>query len=154
MPRNFLAYGNIYPSRILVIDVTDSPQGSGGFKVIQATAALAATTVPIGVSHESTNYPPINDAAITVTGFAAVAGQSVRVYTAGEDCLVKLAANCVAGDLLKAAGSAEADNGKATPTVTNSAATQYYVGQAEQSGSTGELVRITVAPGAISVQGA
>lgn len=150
-PQNFVANGNIFPATFVKIDPTDSPQGSGGFKCVAAGAAAA----PIGIAQAGSNYPPVNDPALTVGDatygpYAAVAGQSIRVYGEGEVCLVRLAAACVPGDYLKpvdaVSGPPAYPVGSATPVVAtgSTGARQPYGARAIQGGSAGELVQCVV----------
>jgi hypothetical protein len=132
---NLQANGNISPCRFVCIDP------SSDHKAIQCDASA----VPVGVAQEGTNYAPITDADhITVSSYAAVDGEPVRIFPQGENCLLEIGDTVTRGELLKP----DAD-GKGVPIVTNGDTTtpQFYGAHAEQSGSAGEKIRVHVVPG-------
>lgn len=135
-PPNLMAAGNIYPSRFLKMSST-------AFKCEQA----AANGVVIGVSQEGTNYPPINDTLITIAGYAAIAGQNIRIFGEGDECLLELGDTVTAGQLLKSDA-----NGKGVPILTNAGAStpQYYGARALQGGASGEKIRVQVTIGTLT----
>lgn len=84
----WVANGNITPSRFVKVDT--SAEG----RVIQCTAT---TDFPIGVSQAGTRrapYSSLND------GFAAIAGEGVRVFQLGEVCPIEAGAAITRGDRL------------------------------------------------------
>lgn len=80
------ATGNIYPCRFVKI--------SGDFSVAQA----GANERVFGISQMGTNKPPIPD---VTSQYAAVSGETLRVFQDDEECLLELAATLSAGALLK-----------------------------------------------------
>ena len=137
---NLVASGNIYPCRFACIDPADS------FKALQCTATANGTEKPIGVTQEGTDWPPITDSHITNAGYAAIDGENVRIFPAGENPLLELGyGGCSAGDQLKP----DAD-GKGVKVVTAGSVEtpQYYGAIALQSGSSGEKIRVFVQPAA------
>ena len=142
MPSNFVANGNLNPAVFCRIDKADSPQGSGGFKVVQAS--LGDDT--IGVVQEGTNWAPVNAPELTVAAYAAVAGQNVKVFNQpGEECLLTLGAAAVPDDLLIPDSS-----GYGIPlSLTSSVPTtpQFYGARAKQGGSSGEKITVLIERG-------
>jgi hypothetical protein len=128
MPGNFVAGGNIAPATIV------KRSTSADFTVVAATAA---TDIPVGVAQDATHDPP------GVTGsaaWAAEAGDPLRVYQEGEECLVKVGTGGVTrGDRLVAEADSEAVTAPTTGTNV-----VYVVGHALESGVAGSLVRMIV----------
>jgi len=90
-PPRLVASGNIYPSRFVKISGENQ------------CAQCGAGDEPIGISMEGTNYPPIDDPHVTVAGYAAVSGESLRIYGDGdESVLITAGAAFSAGAHLKA----------------------------------------------------
>jgi hypothetical protein len=154
---NFVAGGNIKPSRIVVLDNTaDNNPAVGSFTVLAALAAdavndLYAGRSIVGVSMPGTDYPPLNDSHVTVGGYAAILGEGLQVATLGEYCLVELGATVLTGQRLKPEGSSSSDAnaGRAVPVVTqthSAAGCQYTVGIALQSGVAGDKILMLVHP--------
>lgn len=154
MPRSIMANGNIYPCRFVTLDTAGTPDtyynASGNFKVIE----VALTTAPIfGVSQEGTDWPPITDSHITNAGYAAVAGELLKVYTVGDECLIEIAEQITAGQMIKAnwvsAYSSATTDGKGAAVVMTSGCTvpQFYGGFAMQDGWTGDKIKMLVQPG-------
>lgn len=132
-PPQLQANGNIYPSRFVTVDP------SSNAKVIQATA----NSKVLGVSQVGTNYPPLNDSAVTVAGYAAVAGQIVEFHGPGQVCHVEAGDTFAAGDYLKA----DAD-GKAVPILTTGTTLQRFGAIAlDAATAVGQLIRCYVAIG-------
>jgi hypothetical protein len=127
-----MANGNIYPFRFLKMDTT----ASTNFKVLQATANSKIR----GISQVGTNYPPIVDPAITVSGYAATAGQPVQIHGPGDVCLVEAGAPIAVDDYLKS------DNdGKAVPIATAGTTLQRYGARAlEAAAAAGEKIHVQV----------
>ena len=117
MPRpqpTMIAGGNIYPARFLKVST------AADFTVLQATDGTSSGgDIVIAVSQQGTNYPPIVDAAITIAGYAAVAGQSIELFGDGDIAPVEAGASFGAGALLKS-GS----DGRALPALTTGAVVQ------------------------------
>lgn len=146
-----MANGNIYPCRFVSLDTAGSPDStthiaSGNFKVIED---IIVAQFIVGVSQEATDWPPLTDSHITNAGYAAIAGENLKVYGVGERCLVELAGTTVAGDLLKANATTD---GKATPVVGvgTLSTPQYYGGIALADGVSGEKIPMIVMPGVIT----
>lgn len=138
----------VYPHRFVSIDPTNSPAGSGGFKVIED---IVVAQPIVGVSQDGTNSFPMgtNDLGVTASTAAGVTGQQIQVFGVGEECLIELGGTVAPGDLLKANATTD---GKAIAVVAvNVLSTpQYYGGQAIQGGAAGELIRMLVSPGVIT----
>ena len=103
---SFVAAGDIRPSRFVKLSTVAGATG----KVLQA----GATDNVIGVSQQGTRNPAYSS---LDDGFAAIAGENVRVYTAAdpEDMpYIEVDAAYPQGTLLK-----PSTNGIATATVTN-----------------------------------
>ena len=107
-PANLMASGYIVPSRFVRADASSTPVGAGGvtsqpgFKCTQAKAG----DVTIGVSQVGTNYPPVNDPAISILPVAAIPGQQVQIFGQGSsDILLEMAATCNEGDFLCPTGT-------------------------------------------------
>jgi hypothetical protein len=142
-----MANGTIYPCRFVSIDTAGTADAnynaSGNFKVIEDIIAAQAI---YGVSQEASDWPPITDSHITNNGYAAIAGEQVKVYGGEERCLIELAATTTAGQMLKANATTD---GKGTPVDVSGSVTypQYFGGFAEQDGYTGDKIRMIVRPG-------
>lgn len=128
MSQGCVANGNVYPSRLVIIDSTGAAN-----KVVTATAA---TTQLYGVAQAGTRrvpYSGLDDA------YAAIAGENVMVFTVGDRCMVEAGAAVTAGDLI----TSDSVGRGITASTTN-----YVVGEALQSASAaGELFEIRVQPG-------
>ncbi len=124
-----VANGNIFPMTIVKLDTSAGNTG----KVLQAGAG----DVPYGISQQGTRnapFPGLDD------GYAAIAGETLRVYTPAdpEDMpLVQVDAAYAQGTLIK-----PSTNGIGT---TASADGDYYIGRlAEASTAANQLVQIMV----------
>ncbi len=127
-PPQLQANGNIYPCRFVKVDTSDNA------KCIQATA----NSKIIGVSQVGTNYPPLSD--VSVSGYAAIAGQLVEFHGPGQVCLVEAGDVIAAGDYLKSD-----DNAKAIPIATTGTTLQRYGAQAlEAATAAGQMIRVFV----------
>jgi hypothetical protein len=103
---SFVANENIRPSRFVKLDTTSGATG----KVLQAGAGDNV----YGVSQQWTRNAPLTG---LDDGYAAIAGENVRVYTAADPAdepYIEVDAAYVQGTLLK-----PSTNGIATSTVTN-----------------------------------
>lgn len=89
-----------------------------------------------GISQAGTNLPPIPD---VTSDKAAVAGQSLRIHTPPEPCLLELGGTVAAGDRLKS----DAD-GKGVAIATSGTTPQRYGAVAQQAGSSGEKIQVNV----------
>ena len=152
---NYVAGGNIYPSRIIVLDSSsDNTSGTatGSLVALAASSSDASAAYNgrslMGISMPGTDYPPINDTHVTVAGYAAVAGEDLQVYGPGQVALLELYTTVATGQRVTAAGTAAADAGKGGPVGAYSSGTpQQYVGFALQAGVAGEKVLTLVQPG-------
>ncbi len=81
-----VASGNIYPCRFV--------KRSGDHQVAQA----GSNEKVLGISQEGTNTAPIPDVSST---YAAVSGESLRVFQDNEECLLDVAEAVTAGQKLK-----------------------------------------------------
>ena len=116
------ATGNIRPCRAVKI--------SGPFNVAEADANEAC----IGIAQEGTNVAPIPD---VTSQYAAIEGQTLRVYQDGEECLMELADTIAAGVRLKS----DAD-GKGVAAGTGSV--QHIVATLLEDGVAGDKRRVRV----------
>jgi hypothetical protein len=124
-----MANGDINPSRFVQVD------SSADHKGIEATANVPV----IGVSQESSNYPPLSDLSITV--LAASAGQYFRMYGDGEQCLLQCATAVTRGNKLKSTA-----NGRAEPIDSTTTTLQHWGAVALASGTEDELIPVQVLP--------
>ena len=153
---NFVAGGNIYPSRICVLDSSsDSTTGPAGSFVALAAISTDAAAVyngraVVGISMPGTDYPPINDSHVSVGGYAAIAGEDLQILGPGQYAMLELSTTLAAGQRVIAAGTGSSDTaaGKGAPIGAYSSGTpQQYVGYALQSGVAGDKVLVFVQPG-------
>lgn len=98
---NFMANGDINPSRLVSIDTTAGKE----HMVIQATASTAI----IGVAQEGSRRVPKSDDSAD-DRLAAKANEPIHVFGLGEECLVVAGAAVVQGNYLVSDA-----NGKAIP---------------------------------------
>jgi len=124
-PMNLLAGGDIGTSRFVMLDTADE------YECLEANA----NSKIIGISHESNNEAPIPSVS---TYEAAVDGESIRIYGAGDICLLELAGTVAHGDYI----ISNAD-GKGV-IVSPSAAGQNIGAIAAQSGVSGDKIRVQV----------
>jgi hypothetical protein len=129
-PPQLMANGNIYPSRFVQVDTTAAN------KCVQATA----NSKIIGVVQAGTNYPPLNDPAVTVSGYAATAGQTVELFGIGQVCLIE------AGDVITPADFLKSDSvGRGVPILTTGTTLQRYGAIAlEAATAAGQFIRCYV----------
>lgn len=129
---SYLANGTIQPSTAVKIDSSKS-----GFYVI---ACSAATDKPVGVAQEgSYDAPGLTGSATD----AARQGLPLRVYTNGDQCLLKIGSGgCTAGDVLvsdaNGAGVTEAFGGAFSGTP------RWTLARALETASSGEYARVFV----------
>ena len=142
------ANGTIYPCRFVSMDAQDTPGTTEtySFKVLEDI--IVAQPI-LGVSQEgTTGFPMVsgNDMGVTAPTYAAAAGQMVKVFGPGEQCLVEIAGDVTAGNMLKA--NATTDGKAIAVAIAGSLSTpQHYGGIALQSGVSGEKIRMLVHPG-------
>lgn len=89
MSRTFVASGNISPS--VFVKMTGSTSDN---KVSECTGSDR----PCGVSKAGTRNP---GGLASDDGLAAIAGEDLHVFTAGDECMIQLGGTVVAGDMLK-----------------------------------------------------
>lgn len=124
-PVNLLAGGNINPCSFVKI--------SGELTGVQCSTNELA----VGVAQEGTDYPPLSD--VTVSGYAARANESFRLYGLGDICLLTLGSGgCTANDMLKS------DSSGYGVTATTGVATQNINARALMTGNAGEKVLVEV----------
>lgn len=130
-PQSFsmVAGGIIRPSRFVKLSTTDEG------RVLEADAGNKV----FGVSEEGTRKVPLTG---LDDGYAAIEGESLRVYGLGARCYLELGGTVTRGDRLKS----DAD-GKA---VTASADTEEYGAIALNGGVSGDLIRVLVDFGTIA----
>lgn len=124
---SLVAGGDIYPCRFVKIS------SAANYKGLQATA----NDVLIGVSHEGTNYPPLSDQSVSTKH--AKSGQPIGMYGEGDECLLEIGDTVVRGNRLKAD-----TNGKGVPILTTGTTIQNVGAIAQESGSSGERIRVQV----------
>lgn len=125
----YTANGNITPSTFVKIDTTLSTPNLGN-RVITAGSGDR----PIGVAQKGTRETPLSG---LDTGFAAIAGQSLQVFTEGMVAPLALGGTVTAGDLLM-----PNTNGDGTAiTATNG---NWYGAVAPMSGIAGQLMECQV----------
>jgi hypothetical protein len=125
---NFVAQGNIRPSRFVKID-TANDNG-----VLEADAGERT----IGISTEAGNEPPLPSVS---TIYAGIDNQPMAVYGLGETCLLELGDTVTRGDRLKS----DADGCG----VTASSSGNLFGAIALSSGAVGEKIRVQVQQGAV-----
>lgn len=124
------ATGNLYPMRFVMLSTTEDNSGA------QATANAQV----IGVSGVGTNYPPINDAHVTVAGYHAVDGDVIQLHGNGDICLLEAGDVVASGDRLKADS-----NGKGVPIATTGTTVQQIGAVAlEAAPAAGVKIRVQV----------
>ena len=93
---NVMANGNILPSSFVKLDPTSAMPA-----VLQATAN---TDILFGIAKESAKDPPIPQ--LSGTQYAAAAGDNLRVYQVGDDCMLTVGSGgLTAGDRVTADAS-------------------------------------------------
>jgi len=140
-----IAYSTIYPCRFVSMHPASS--NASNFEVIEDI--VAAQNI-VGVSQEGTTSFPINatnDMGVTGATAAALAGQNIKVYSVGEQCLIELAGTVNAGDAIKANATTD---GKGIVATLATASQQFIGGIALQYGVSGEKIRMLVMPGIVN----
>jgi hypothetical protein len=127
----YMANGNIPPCRFVKFDLTAGQAYNG--RVLQATA-LADKVV--GISQEGTRRVPyggLND------GYAAIAGENIKVFQPGDMCLLEIMATVARGDRVTV------DSVNSTGKGRTAVAAEKSWAIAEQSGVANDkiLVRVT-----------
>jgi len=126
---SFKAGGNILPSIFVKISTTAD----------DTVLACVAGDDPFGISQEGVDQPP---GVAGSDGNAGRAGENMKVYGPGSQCLITLGTGgCARGDYLKPAA---AGNG-----VTASTAADKYGAQALEIGAAGEKILVVVIKGKI-----
>ncbi len=119
------ASGNIAPSRFVKQTVTadgEVTQAGTGERIF-------------GVSHEGVRRIP----GLLDDGFAAIAGEDLKVYGDNDECLLEIVATVAPGDRLKSD-----TDGKGTPVASNN---DEWGATAKVAGVSGRLIRVEVRPG-------
>ena len=140
-----VAYSTIYPCRF--VSMHPSAGNTDSFKVIEDI--VAAQNI-VGVSQEGTTGFPMNatnDMGVTAPTAAALAGQNIKVFGVGEQCLIELAGTVNAGDAIKANATTD---GKGVVATLATASQQFIGGIAMQYGVSGEKIRMLVMPGIVN----
>lgn len=119
------ANGNIPPARFVKLD------SSGDNLVLVATAGDKCYGI-CQPDVRRTPYSSLDD------GYAAIAGEDVKVFGIGETCLLELVASVSPGDRLKSDAT-----GKGTPVTANN---DEYGAIALVAGVSGQLVMVQVIP--------
>lgn len=131
MNPGFFANGNVRVSRFVKIDSTAG-------KVFNVIESAAATDKSIGISYEGAHDAP----GVTGSdGYAAVAGENIRVYTVGDICNLTLGGTVTQGDWLVS------DSAGRGVTQTSGANIADVIGAiALDAGAVNELRRVLVIP--------
>jgi hypothetical protein len=120
-----LCNGNVAPSRF----VKEDSSTTAGFVL-----AAGATDTPFGISQEGVMFPPMGG---LDNGFAGIQnGPPISVYINGSECWLELGGTVSYGDFLK-----PSTNGVG---VTASSDGDIYGAMAEESGVSGNLIRVRV----------
>lgn len=124
--QSFKSTAVIYPSRFVKIDA--------GYDscVLQASTNDSS----YGISQEWQQDAPIPS---ETTGDAASSGELIKIYDEGEECWLELGGTVVRGDRLK-----PDSDGKGVVVATTGTTIQNIGAVALQSGSSGQLIRVTV----------
>lgn len=125
-PASWIAGGNIFPSRFIKADAT------ADHTALQADANARI----VGISHDSTNKPPIPD---VTSQHVAESGQQFRSFGEGDQCLLELGGTVAAADLLKA----DAD-GKGVAIATTGTTIQNVGARAKVAGSAGHKIPVDI----------
>lgn len=126
-PMRIMANGNVRPSRFVQYDTTAPHKGIEG----TANAKL------IGVAMEGSNYPPLSDLGITV--YAAQAGEYMKLYGDGDECLLECGDTVTTGDYLKSDAT-----GRGVPILLVGTVLQRIGAIAQEDGAVGHLIRVSV----------
>lgn len=128
---NVIANGNIRPSRFVKMDTTNNAATSG-LCVLEADANEAV----IGVAQEGGRETPLPG---VTTVYAGIAGDPLKIYGDGDDCLVCLAGTVNAGDRVES----DAD-GCAVAALSNANSVRNVGGIMMEPGVSGEYRRMQV----------
>lgn len=123
---NYVATGNISPSRFVKVDTT----------VDNGVAQAAANDVIAGIASEAGREPPLPS---VTTMYAAQSGDNLVVYGHGDTCLLELGGTVAAGDRLKSDV-----NGKGVSIATTGNTSQEVGAIALTAGASGEKIRVQV----------
>lgn len=122
MSRSYVANGDIRPSRAVKLDTT--AEG----RVLEANN----NDKMCGISHESARRAQGESTEL----YAAIAGENLCVYEAGDECQAELAGTVAIDDML------ECDNdGKLQTTTTDN---DWIIAKALEGGVAGQLIRVKV----------
>lgn len=130
-PQSFskVADGNIRPYRFVKLSTTTEG------RVLEADAGNKI----YGISQEGTRRPPYSG---LDDGFAAIQGESLRIYGQGAKCFLTLGGDVTAGDRLKSDADGQG--------VTASSDTEEYGAIAELDGVSGDRIPVFVTLGNIA----
>lgn len=128
--RSFEATEDVYVSRIVSL--------AGDFKVEQADAA---DTKLIGISQEGQKGPP--GLSGSTADLAAAAGDTLRVYGPGEECMLTLGDTVSYGDYV-----GPDTDGKGVAISLAAETLQHYIAVALEAGIAGDKIRVVVNKGA------
>lgn len=132
-PPQLMANEDIHTCRFVRIDPAND----------QYALECNANLRPIGISFESSDYPPLSD--VAVSDHAARQGHYMGLYGEGEICLIEAGDAVVRGNLLKSDG-----NGRGVPISIVGAVTEHHGCVALQSAAAlGEKIRCQVQIGAM-----
>lgn len=123
----YAAGGNILPARFVMHST------AADWTVLEATSGA----LTCGVSPRSTHTAPLSG---LDDGYAAVSGESVRIFVEGEVCGLELGGTVTAGERLKAT-----TNGKGIAATAGAT----YGAVALQAGVSGEIIEVRVENGAV-----
>lgn len=126
-PPLLMAKGIIRPCRFVKLDPTN-PHGA---------LECDANDIPIGISYDGTNKPPLEG--LVTTAYAAEDGQAISIYGEGDICLLECGGDVVTGNRLKS----DAD-GKGVPIATTGTTIQQFGARALENGAAGTLVRVQI----------
>lgn len=121
---SFVANGNIAPSRFVVQDTTG--------KVVVATSGVS-----FGISQQGSRNTPLTG---LEDGYAAIAGENIRVYEETEECFLEMSATCSNGAFI-----APTTAGKGVATTTDKAA--YGAIALQACTAAGQLIKVKVRNG-------
>jgi hypothetical protein len=124
---HLMANGDIRPARFVELQ-----RAAPIAKAIEANANERI----IGISMNATNKAPIPDISSTL---AASAGQSLRLYIEGEECLLELGGTVNAASFIKS----DAD-GKGVAALTTGTVLQEIGAVALEDGVSGEFIRVKI----------
>lgn len=133
-PPTLISGGNIYPNRFVMMDSSEDQQG------IQATA----NAVTVGISGDSTKYPPLTG--LVSNTYHAEDGDPITLRGAEESqTLLELGGTVAAGDYLKSDS-----NGKGVAIATSGTTPQNVGARALKAGVSGDLLEVEVMNASVS----